>query len=361
MVGVLRLVVAIPVLASLVAGLAGGLLRAGVPLPGAATAGWLGAAAVAHAFLMICTFMGTVIAIERAVAVKTAWAWAGPVASATAGIATVCGAPALAHWLVVAASAMFVAVNALVVTCQRAAHTVLLLVAAVAWCIGSLLHALDPLSGAAVSWWFLFLVLTIAAERLEMTRLMRRRPAASHALHGIVAGLALGAAASSVSPRWGGVLYGASLAGLALWLLHFDIARRTVWAHGLSRYMAACLLLGYAWLAVAGAAWVATSLGAPFRDAALHALALGFVFGMVLAHAPVILPAIARVKVMFGWGFYVPLALLQASLLWRVAGGLADVRALSLGAAGNAVAIGAFALTVAGAAMAWRVAERRPR
>jgi hypothetical protein len=42
--------------------------------------------------------------------------------------------------------------------------------------------------------WFAFLVLTVAAERLEMTRLMRQRPGAARALHAIVAALLLGAA-----------------------------------------------------------------------------------------------------------------------------------------------------------------------
>jgi hypothetical protein len=43
--------------------------------------------------------------------------------------------------------------------------------------------------------WFAFLVLTVAAERLEMTRLMRQRPGAARALHAIVAALLLGARA----------------------------------------------------------------------------------------------------------------------------------------------------------------------
>jgi hypothetical protein len=41
-------------------------------------------------------------------------------------------------------------------------------------------------------------------------------------------------------------------------------------AAGLSRYMAVCLLLGYAWLAIAGLAWMATAAGLPLRDTALH-------------------------------------------------------------------------------------------
>jgi hypothetical protein len=157
------------------------------------------------------------------------------------------------------------------------------------------------------------------------------------------------------------VLYGLSLLCLAAWLLCFDIARRTVQAHGLSRYMAVCLLLGYAWLGIAGAAWAATSLGLPLRDAALHGLALGFVFSMMLGHAPVILPAIARVKVLFGWGYYAPLALLHGSLFIRLGWGHVDFAGLAAGAAGNALAIGLFIATVAGSALAWRLKHSRPR
>jgi hypothetical protein len=187
-----------------------------------------------------------------------------------------------------------------------------------------------------------------------MTRLMRRRPGASQALFAIVAAMLLGCAAFAVSP-WGGVLYGASLLALAAWLLCFDIARRTVMARGLSRYMAICLLLGYVWLAVAGIGWVATSMGLPFRDVALHALGLGFVFSMMLGHAPVILPALARVKLLFGWMFYLPLVLLHASLLARMLRGPVELHLLATGAAGNALAILLFIATVAGSAIAWRM------
>lgn len=326
---------------ALVAGAAGGLLRAGVALPVAGD--WLGQAAVGHALLMICALLGSVIAVERAVAVKHPLCFAGPMASAAAGLAQLGGAAGVAAWLVVAASLAFVAVNVVIVRRQPAAHTALLLLGALCWAIGSLGHALDaPVS--EVPWWFAFLVLTIAAERLEMTRLMRRRPGAQGALYALLFALLLGAAIS-------GVLYGLALAALALWLLVFDIARRTVRAQGLSRYMAMCLLAGYGWLLVSGIAWAATSLGRPARDAALHGLGLGFVVGMVFGHAPVILPAIARIKLAFGAAWYLPLALLQASLALRLFGGPGLQAA---GAAGNALALAAFVATVAGAALAWR-------
>ncbi|MFT7723627.1 MAG: hypothetical protein QM788_12505 [Roseateles sp.] len=354
-----RFVLAPAVLAALAAGIAGGLLRAGVALP--AGGAWLGAAVSAHAFLVICAFMGTVIGAERAVAVKRWPAWLPPLASGAAGLVLLAGRPAGAAWLAVGASLGFVGVNLVVLGRQAALHTALLLAAALAWAAGCLLHALAVLPGAVVPLWFCFLTLTIAAERLEMTRLMRRRQAAAPALAGILAAMVLGAALSGVQGGLGGLLYGLSLAALAAWLLAFDIARRTLRAQGLSRYMAVCLLLGYAWLFAAGLAWGGAALGLPLRDAALHALALGFVFSMMLGHAPVILPAVARVKLRFGRAFYLPLALLQASLALRLLGGGVDARLLAAGALGNAAAIAAFALTVAGAALAWRFGRAAPR
>ena len=340
------------VLASLVAGVAGGLVRAGVGVP-AGTGSWLAPAVAAHAFLMICAFMGTVVGLERAVAIRHPLGFCGPLASAGAGVAALVGASALAAGLAVAASLAFVGMNVAVVARHRAGHTVLLLVAATAWAAGCVVHALDPGSGAVVPCWFAFLVLTVAAERLEMTRLMRQRPGASGALHAIVAVLLLGAATSAVSTLAGGALYGVSLAALAAWLVRFDIARRTVRARGLSRYMAICLLLGYAWLFVAGLAWTATSLGLPLRDAALHGIGLGFLISMMLGHAPVILPAVAGLRLRFGVPFYVPLFLLHASLLVRLAAATFGPRTLGVGAAGNALALAAFAAVIVGSAIAW--------
>lgn len=345
---------------SLLAGIAGGLLRAGVALPALPDAVWPGQAALAHAALMICGFLGTVIGIERAVAVKLRTAFLAPLASGAGGALLLLGQPGPGAWLGVAAAAIFTAVNIVIVRRQRAVHTWLLLVAAGAWLAGNLLFATDQGSVATLPWWFAFLVMTIAAERLEMTRLMRRRPAAELSLQAVLAALLAGAAWSALAPVAGGLLYGAALTLLALWLAVFDIARHTVRAHGLSRYMAVCLLGGYAWLAVAGIAWAGTALGLPLRDAALHALGLGFIVSMMMGHAPVILPAIARIKLQFGAFFYVPLAVLHLSLLLRLVAGMAGDPLRSTGAVLNAVAIALFAATIAGAAIAWRMNHGGP-
>ena len=154
----------------LVTGICGGLLRAGVPLHDPADAVWLGRAALAHAALMICGFLGTVISIERAVAVKLPWAFVAPVTAGLGGVCLLLGQQIPGAWLEVTAAVAFTVVNLVVVSRQRAAHTVLLLLAAACWLAGNVLFALGTASGSVLPWWFAFLVLTIAAERLEMTR-----------------------------------------------------------------------------------------------------------------------------------------------------------------------------------------------
>jgi hypothetical protein len=63
-------------------------------------------------------------------------------------------------------------------------------------------------------------------------------------------------------------------------------------------------------------------------DLALHAVLIGFVLSMVFGHALIILPAVARLRLAYTPLLYAPLALLHASLLLRVAGGLGEWIAL---------------------------------
>ncbi|MGO4157321.1 hypothetical protein [Cupriavidus sp. YAF13] len=353
-----RLAVLLLAAIALLAGMLGGLLRAGVALPGADGYKLPWQALLFHGALMTGGFFGTVIGIERAVALGRPAAFAAPVASGLGALLMVAGFPAAGAWAMAAGALVFVGVSVAVLRRQAAAHTALLLVASVAWLAGSAGLASGRWLASVNAWYFIFLVVTVAAERLEMTRLMRRRPGAQAALLAILAALVLGAAGSALegnAGRIGGVVYGASLVLLAAWLALFDIARRTVRSPGLSRYMAVCLLLGYAWLLVAGVAWAGTAAGWPWRDAALHALGLGFIVSMVMAHAPVILPAITRIKLRFGNSFYVPLAMLHLSLAARLSLGHQSPAVKAVAATGNVAAILVFIAVMAAAARAWRV------
>jgi hypothetical protein len=54
----------------------------------------------------------------------------------------------------------------------------------------------------------------------------------------------------------------------------------------------------------------------------LHAIFLGFVFSMIFAHAPIILPTITGLALPFQNDFYMHAALLHLSLILRIAGDL---------------------------------------
>lgn len=332
----------------------GGLMRAGVMWPALYAPHWAPIAAGLHSALMLCGFFGTVIGVERAVAVKHPWAFGAPLASALGGVLLLNQQYAGAADAFVLAAAVFLAVNTRIVWRQRALHTGVLWVSALVWLLANLRFMFMGLSETIFEAWFAFLVLTIAAERLEMARMTRLSPLAQTGLLLILGTLALGIILTPSHAPVGGLIYGAALVMLAAWLGVFDVARRTVHSHGLSRYMAVCLLSGYGWLAVSGLSWIAQAQGVQVRDAALHALGLGFVMSMVMGHAPVILPAVAGVKLHFDARFYVPLAALHLSLLVRLGPGAFDPTWTALGSGLNAAALALFVITVVSAAWAWR-------
>ena len=84
-------------------------------------------------------------------------------------------------------------------------------------------------------------------------------------------------------------------------------------------------MLGYVWLIVAGVLWLLFAdlfLAGPLYDAMVHAVLVGFVFSMILGHAPIIVPALTQREVRYTALFYGPLALLHVSLIVRLYGDL---------------------------------------
>ena len=300
---------------ALFVGIGAGLARLGWTMPAAAA----GAAAL-HGPLMICGFFGVVIGLERAVAIGRPWAYAGPLLAGLGTAAALLGQHGATPWLMLAASAVLLAASLDVLWRQREGFMLTIAVAAACWTTGTALWAAGWAVHEVAGWWLAFLVLTIAGERLELSRFLPTSSGARQAFTLIVAAVLL--ALLAWPQGWGRQLFGVALLALAAWLLRHDIARRTVRQQGLTRYIAVCLLSGYFWLALGGAVVAAYGLtpGTRSYDAALHALLLGFVFAMVFGHAPIIFPAVLRVAVPFHPGFYAPLGLLHASLVLRLAG-----------------------------------------
>lgn len=305
---------------ALLAGLWAGLIRIGWAVPPLQAA-----LPSAHGPLMVSGFLGTVIGLERAVAVRHPIAYAVPLMSGLGGLGLVLGVPApAAPLLMTMASAGLVAIFASALRSRPALFTGVMGAGAIAWFVGNALWLSGVPIYGAVSWLGGFLVLTIVGERLELSRLARpgrlSRDIFLFAVTVYLAGFLLTLRAPQIGPR----LEGLGMLGLALWLLRFDIARHTVRQTGLPGFIAVSLLSGYIWLGISGSLWIlfGGSVAGPLYDATLHALFLGFVFAMIFAHAPIILPAVLGGPVSYRANFYGPLALLNLSLIVRLSGDL---------------------------------------
>lgn len=317
-----------------------------------------------HGPLMVIGFLGTVIALERATALRLAWGFLAP-ALLGAGALTLAllPDPTLGRLLAIQGAGTAVVVQT-VLWRRNADPAVAVGALAVVHLLAAALLLLRLPVAAVLPLLVAFIVTMIAAERVELARLAMPRGADGR-LVALTGALALVAGAAILWPDAGGRALGVVLAGLTAWLIRHDVARRTIRATGLPRFAAAAMLAGYAWLLVAAAVLVVGGqpLGGAY-DVVVHATFLGFAMSMVMAHAPVILPAVLHVRLPYRPWLYLPLVLLHLTLALRVVGHLVVAHlpdahtAWLVGAAGNVAALLVF---IAAAVLAVALGARAPR
>lgn len=337
----------VPGAVALLAGLWSGLARIGWAWPGS------GAVPLdLHGPLFVCGFLGTVIALERAVALDRPWAYAAPLLTGAGAVALLVGPPVrLGAAAMAGGAAVLTLVFGGLLRRHRPAFLWVMAAGALAWAVATAAWAAGAGVPDVVLGWTAFLVFTIVGERLELSRVVPQSVWVARSVLALLGVLGLGVLAAALGLGDAGTrTAGAALVGLAAVLATGDVARHTIRRRGLTRFMAACLLGGYAWLAVGGAVFVSVGdvAAGPLYDAALHAVFLGFVASMVFAHAPVILPSVIDVRVRYRPALYLPLGLLHASLALRLAGDVApDARLRRWGGLLSALALLLYALVAA--------------
>jgi len=343
---------------ALIAGLWAGVVRLGWALPTLRTL------PSAHGPLMVVGFVGALISLERAVALRSRWGYLAP-ALATAGAILEAFGISVGASIALAGSIVLGALYLSAMRQQLSWPIVIMGIGGGCWAIGNLLWALGKTLLSVVPWWGAFLVLTIAGERLEMARLRRPSPIARALFMGSFTMLMGGLALTLTHFDLGVRIFSAGMGALALWLLRYDVAWRTIRQKGLVRFIAISLLMGYFWLGVAGVLgmlWGGQTAGL-FYDAMWHAIFVGFVFSMIFGHAPVIFPAVLKVRLPFTPSFYGPLALLHLSLAVRILGdSLAWIAGRQWGGLFNVLAILFFFANMARVALGAAILHRsRPR
>lgn len=293
---------------ALISGLHGGLLRLDISVH------WLPQAAAFHALLLIGGFLGSLITLERSF--NSNWRWLSALNAFSIPL------------LLINQPIYAVGINAIsgaLLSMQLSTHyrqhgTVVQLwmaTASLLWLGGSLIYLLGGNVAAAVPWWIAFLLITIVAERLELSKFLPTPKTAKNWLNSLLSVyvFSLLLPFHSLSSMLQAVL--AIL--IAGWLLRYDMARRSIRRPGQFRYIGIGLMTGYLWLGCFGTSILLSNGFEGFYEFILHSFFLGFVFSMIWAHAPVLLPSILGYKVQL---YYSPLIaawlLFQISLIGRL-------------------------------------------
>jgi hypothetical protein len=303
---------------ALVFALWAGLLRLGWSVPS------FSGLALAHGPLMVSGFLGVLIPLERAVAIGKKWMLAVPILTGLGWVFLLIF-PLLGALLLTLGSGGTLAILGYMVRREPKTHTITIAAGVLAWLVGNVLWLCGLPIFQIVFWWLAFLILTIAGERLELSRILR--PTLGQIRIFVIAAAALlaGAILALFDLAWGARLSGLAMLVLSLWFLKNDIATRNI-RHPLplTRYIAFCLVSGFIWLGVAGGfqLYFGALYAGPYYDAALHSVFVGFVISMIFGHALIIFPGILGVPVTFSRAFYSQLVLLHLSLLLRISGDL---------------------------------------
>lgn len=351
-----RLVFLLPAALSLLVGLDAALMLLGLWAPVEADV-----LPGVHGIIMVFGFVATLISLERAVAWGRLAGYLAPALLGLGSLAVISPLPPIIGQLgLLAGSLAFVGLyiplyrrNGDAAILVQALGAVLAAGAALMWLGGAAVPTLIP-------WLAGFVILTIAAERLELARIAIDNAARRWFL-AFIAATALGILAALLWPNIGYPILGITVLGLVSWLFAHDVARRTVTAAGQTRFMGICLLSGYVWLIVAGLIWALAGPSVEGRayDAVLHAVFLGFTVSMIIAHSTVILPAVLRIRLPYNRGFYIPALLLHLSLVVRI--GLGDGLDLhwawQLGGVLNIIAVLGFVFLAVASAT---IGSRRP-
>lgn len=353
-----RAVFLAPAVVALLAGLDAAAMLLGLPAPVRTQR-----LSEVHGVLLVVGFVGTLIAVERAVALRRRAGFLAPALLGIGALLLISPAPLRVGQAVLLAGTL--ATTVVYAALWRRQRDDAVLVQA----LGSVLAAgavLLWLGGAPVPlllpWLVGFVVLTIGGERLELARI-DMGPAAGGTLVLLAGGLLAGVVAALLWPPVGVPLFGAALLALGGWLAAHDVARRTIRGSGAPQFMAGCMLAGYFWLAVAGLTWLlgGPALSGPRYDVVIHSTFLGFTLSMVMAHAPSILPAVLRKALPYHPVLIVPVALLHASLVVRLwlGDGYGLGAAWQTGGALNIVALLLFVVLAAGLVVGAPAAARR--
>lgn len=296
---------------NLIAGIWAGLIRLGWNLP-------LTPVAVHHGAIMVGGFLATLIALEKAIPLKRNIALVVPVISALSLLMAVPGYYHTGLYFLIAGSVgLFIIHASYLYLHPRDLSIVLMLVGAGSLIVGNAMLIRTQFYPASFPWWMGFLLFTITAERIELSKFLPVSTIAKYLLLSFLALFLLGL----LIPFHGIGKYisAASMIGIAIWMLKHDVMRIGLKKKGLTRFSSISLLIANGWLIVNGILLMSMPDTAFSYDILVHSFFIGYTFAMIFAHGPIILPGVLGIiSKPYHPILYASLFLVQGSLLLRM-------------------------------------------
>lgn len=305
-----RFVFVLLAIASLIVGMWTGLTRLGLEII------HLNATAH-HGAIMVGGFLGTLISLEKAIPLQKKIYLAIPVVSASSIVFFLTGHFTYSLLALVLASIGLCIIYAAYLIRQYDLNLLLMFLGALFWMVGNILLLTRNFYPLSFPWWMAFLLFTIVAERLELSKFLPVTKTNKNILL-IFLGVFLSGALLPFH-TYGAYFSGTGLLLISLWLMRFDVVRITIKKKGLTRFTGIALLSGYIALLFDGI-FLIIFPNTPFAyDAILHTFFIGFIISMIFAHGPIIFPGVLGSPVKpFHPLLYLPLVLLITSVAVRV-------------------------------------------
>jgi hypothetical protein len=280
-----------------------------------------------HGAIMVGGFLGTLIALEKIIPLKKKTLYLIPLLNAASVAFFFTNQPRVSVCMLVVSSMALALVFVYYFRSQRTSIYILMISGAICWLTGNLLLLTKFFYPLAFPWWMGFALFIIAAERLE---LMKFLPVSAYDkkifmffLMAFVSGILFSFHGAG---NW---ISGLALIAISIWLLRNDIiglALRNPTKKGINlrkqsmqKFAGITLLCGYTALLLTGVFFFSLPDQWLTYDAIVHSFFLGFVFSMIFAHGPMILPGIMGITAApFHNILYLWLCLLQLSWLIRI-------------------------------------------
>lgn len=299
------------VLLGLVLGISGGWIRLGSPQIPIASAG------SNHGLLMVGSFLGTLISLERAMVMPRRLWLLVPLITGASILPFLLGYSQAGLLLLMAGAFGLSAIMHMQTLKHPKFQTVLLYAGSASWFVGNFLVWQGGLIAAGTTWWMGFLLYTIVGERLELSQFLPIPSWSKNALKSFLALFTLGLVVPFHS--WGNEIMGIASLLISVWLLYFDMAKVAAKKHAQFCYIGIGLRVGYFWLGLQGLVLLGMESHALYYDLMLHTFFLGFTFSMIWAHAPIIFPTIFGIReTPYHPVLWVSWSLFQLSLLGRI-------------------------------------------